>query len=593
MPEFFTLQELLLPGLEFPCSDKLYVRIKTAASARRQYRSLTLFPARGRVSFDSFFNALSVGTLKRATIIEDVFLLLEGRGDFILRVGIHRNGQAHRWVQEYGISLPSPPLALPWAELEDGLLHIELESLGGGEISGGRYLTRTAPPAPVRLGIVITHFNRQSYVVPAIARIGAALANRPDLAGKIELVVVDNSRNLTRQEAGAATVLPNPNYGGSGGFARGLIYLKDHGFTHCLFMDDDASCEIDSIFRAHSLLAYARDPALAISGALLRELEPYRSFEKGAAYANGRTRPLNHNRDMRETQQLLEAETRRERADYGAWWFFGFRIDQAKAFPFPFFVRGDDILFSLINRFCVETINGVACWGEDFQLKENPGTRYQGLRAMLTIALQTGSPGRLQMFRIMLGWVLSSLFSYNYASAEAIILAIRDVGKGPAFWRENLDNSAPRAELAPLNAREKLEKIDLADFRLAYRGDTEPGARRWLRLLSLNGMLLPGFLLRDQTVFEHKSFRASYRRIFRFRHVLYYYEAMGLGYVAHYDRRLFFRALYGFMKISARFLVTLPRLREAYQRALPEMTSEAFWRRLYAETAQPRKMDCE
>jgi hypothetical protein len=47
------------------------------------------------------------------------------------------------------------------------------------------------------------------------------------------------------------------------------------------------------------------------------------------------------------------------------------------------------------------------------------------------------------------------------------------------------------------------------------------------------------------------------------------------------------------MKISARFLVTLPRLREAYQRALPEMTSEAFWRRLYAETAQPRKMDCE
>jgi len=106
-------------------------------------------------------------------------------------------------------------------------------------------------------------------------------------------------------------------------------------------------------------------------------------------------------------------------------------------------------------------------------------------------------------------------------------------------------------------------------------------------------MLLPGFLLRDQTVFEHKSFRASYRRIFRFRHVLYYYEAMGLGYVAHYDRRLFFRVLYGFMKISARFLVTLPRLREAYQRALPEMTSEAFWRRLYAETAQPRKMDCE
>ena len=36
---------------------------------------------------------------------------------------------------------------------------------------------------------------------------------------------------------------------------------------------------------------------------------------------------------------------------YGGWWYFAFPVDQVKHQPFPFFVRGDDVSFSLVHDF--------------------------------------------------------------------------------------------------------------------------------------------------------------------------------------------------------------------------------------------------
>lgn len=578
---FFTLQELLLPGFEFSAPEEMYVRRGMFVTPFYGQRRLQ-FRAGGAAQFDTYYNSISVGTWKRATIVDSLSLMLEGQGRFLLRVGLNRLGQSYRWLLEQEIALPlAAPLSMPWPTLEDGMLFIALEALEDGELTGGRFVTATAPVAPVKLGAVITHFNRKPFVVPAIARIRDGVLRQPDLAGKIELIIVDNSSNLTAAEAEGAMLIPNQNFGGSGGFTRGLLHLLDHGFTHCLFMDDDATCEIDSLRRAYALQCFAAKPDLAISGALLRELEPSRLFEKGASFQDGLVCPLNHARDVRDVNTLLEIEQLRQRSDYGAWWFFCFKLSEVKSFPFPFFVRGDDIFFSILNKFSIETVNGISCWGEDFQLKENPATRYLGLRATLAVMLMHGGARRLRTLRVLLSWLFSSLFSYNYGSAEAILLAIRDVAKGPAFWRENMDNAAVRATLAPFNAEEKMQPICLADYNPALRSEFEPRWRRWLRMATLNGFLLPGFLLRDGIVYEEKSFRAAYRRLFRYRRVLYYYEAAGQGYVAQYDRKRFFSVLKRFGCAVSLYLSRMPELRRAYRDALPGLTSEAFWRDIY------------
>ena len=58
---------------------------------------------------------------------------------------------------------------------------------------------------------------------------GVGPALRPELAGRITLTVVDNSRNLGLEPLPGVTVLPNRNLGGTGGFVRGLLQLIDGG----------------------------------------------------------------------------------------------------------------------------------------------------------------------------------------------------------------------------------------------------------------------------------------------------------------------------------------------------------------------------
>ncbi|OYV31109.1 MAG: hypothetical protein B7Z81_13885 [Acidocella sp. 20-61-6] len=197
-----------------------------------------------------------------------------------------------------------------------------------------------------------------------------------------------------------------------------------------------------------------------------------------------------------------------------------------------------------------------------------------------------GNAGRLHTLRVLLSWLLSSLFSYNYGSAEAILKAMRDVAQGPQFWRENMDNAAVRAELAPFNAEEKMQPLCLADYKLVFRSESEPRWRRWVRMATLNGFLLPGFLLRDGIVYENKSFRAAYRKLFRYRKVLYYYEANSQGYVAHYDRKRFFSVLKRFASTARLYLSRMPELRRTYRDELRGLTSEAFWRDIYKSKSE-------
>lgn len=121
----------------------------------------------------------------------------------------------------------------------------------------------------MRLGLVVTHFNRVAQVLPAVERI-RCLLRCPDLRGRLTLTVVDNWPNLPLASDAEVSSLPNQNLGGTGGVVRGLLSLIDGGaHTHALFLNDDAACETESS-RALALLSYARTPRLAVTGVLER-----------------------------------------------------------------------------------------------------------------------------------------------------------------------------------------------------------------------------------------------------------------------------------------------------------------------------------
>lgn len=581
-----TLQSLVLPNLQVPATEDMSVRLNDRAWARLDAGCVE-FDTGGTVSTDTFYNGLSVGAWRRHCALATLSLLVAGVGDFVLRIGLHRSGQDSVWLAEHGFSLAEgAPVDVPlpaWPTLVDGLLFWTLRARRPGRLDGAAWVTADAPRQPVRLGIVITHFNRQQQVLPAIERLRATLLQRPDLQPHITLTVVDNSSNLGLEPGPGVEVITSRNLGGTGGFMRGLLALKDGGaHSHALFMDDDASCEADAIARTFALLRHATDPTLAVCGALLREAAPWQLLEKGARF-DGQVRPLAAGLDMRRVDHLLQAERPTVRPDYGAWWFFAFPIGEVKAWPFPFFVRGDDIHFGLANRFRIATLNGVACLGEDFSVKHSPMTAYLDARYHLVLALLAGGRGA----RSGISWVASRLFikqlsAYHYSSARAVALAVRHVLQGPGFFDEHIDLQAVRSEMATWQPDEKLRPIDRTAYQVRPpRAGREPRLRRLLRLLTLQGFLLPDALLKNRMTLQDKAFHGRAGAVFRYRSVLYEHQPSGTGYVAVYDRARFFAELRAFVTLWRQLRRRLPELQAAYAEGAAGYAREAYWRAVH------------
>lgn len=595
------LQGIILPDLALGAPLALYARTHGPCRVSLAHKRLS-FTETGRVSFDTYFNGMTVAAWKGDCGIADLFLTLHGAGAFILRFGVHRLNYAHtresrraglsqRWLHEQEIQLAEgepASLELPfWDCLDGGILYLEMESLGRGHLDSGYFATTTEPANPVKLGIVITHFNRRPYVVPAIRRMRDGILNHPDYRDHIRLIVVDNSRTIEPVEAEGATLIPSHNLGGSGGFARGLLHLQDDGsFTHCLFMDDDASCELEAIIRAYALLSHAKAPKFAVAGGLLREDEPYRLFEKGARF-DGVCHSLKSGLDMRSIRHLLAAESVDQKPDYGAWWFLAFRIEDAACFPFPYFVRGDDVMFGIANRLAIRTLNGIGCWGGDFGVKKGPLTSYLDMRSHLLNALAMRDRGWSFLAIFFLYSVMRQLLSYNYASARAITLALAHLLQGPEFWRRNVDMTRVREQIAAFASPENLSAIQRQDYAVVYADARESLPRKLLRLATLNGFLAPTFLLKNATVFQHKGFYGSAREIFPHQRVLYECESLGVGYLAWHDKRKFFAGLFDAGRMTLALAWHYRRLRMDYREAVVELSSSGFWRDIFERDSRP------
>lgn len=641
-----TLQKILLPKIAFGCPSEMYVRCLNEGVDVFLETGKLVFTKGGKANFDTFFNGVSLGVWKTKTNVGDLRLTFSGKGKFKVRFGLHRLGQASKWLQEASINLePGLAASIPvidWGDLADGMLYFSVAALeDDATLTGGNFSTNSPAVRDIKLGIVITHFNRKRYVIPAIERIKSELLDDPECQKSIELVVVDNSRNLSNEEAPGITLIPNQNLGGAGGFTRGLIHLKDAGgFTHCLFMDDDASCDVDSIRRAIALLKHATDKNSAVSGSLLRELEPYRLMEKGALFENFVV-PLKASLDMRRITDLLRAEIEDVVPHYGAWWFLMFPIASVKKYTFPFFVRGDDIYFGLKNRFPVLTLNGIACWGDDFGLKCGPMTAYLDTRNHLAQPLLSGNLGRFGCARLFASLFAAHLFSYNYGSASACLLALQDISKGPKAFTDDITLDKARASIAEWARAEKVAPLDESCYKSVLADDKplrpahfqkaasrileklkafEPMdattgfitdtmfrssdlsaqkdeaarfftrqpvgrdsiLRRMIRICSLNGFLIPSAFLRRSVVLQPKCFRATLREVFRYQTVLYEYGALRIGYVAQHDKKKFFSTAFSMLWPLFYFVLRFRCIQRAYQKAEPEMTSEEFWRSVFA-----------
>ncbi|MCV2503765.1 MAG: glycosyltransferase, partial [Neisseriaceae bacterium] len=553
--------------------------------------------AGGMADTSTYFNSLSVGKWKQNTNIKNLFLRIQYRGLLKITFKLSQIGSGTKVLHEQLLQNDDwneVDIELPfWEDIHSGMLYFEIYALENSCMHSFSYLTHSKASKPIKLGIVITHYNRQQYIIPAVKHLKESLLADQEFGDKVELIIVDNSQNLPEIEG--VTIIKNANLGGAGGFTRGLIYLKETPeFTHCLFMDDDASCDVESIKRTMVLLESAEDVKLAISGAMLTEKEVYRQYECGA-YFDGTCHSVDKGFNLLHEYDLLRNE-RPKRVDYGAWWFFAFDLDGVEHNAFPYFVRGDDISFSYANQFKVKTMNGICSWQPDFGNKSTPQSVYLDMRNHLMHPLHGFVKGSMVLSMIKSAVLIYGYYaaSYYYDSAQAVNIAIEDVLKGPDFWRNNVNMLDKRKQISDMITTEKPVPIPenvysegvMAKIEIQTTVDISDKGKQvtlpsLIRYLTLNGHLLPNALFHKGFTWVKKSSGSRMTNSFRYKTVVAIMDEEDKCLVLKHDKKKFFSRSFRFVYLLGKLLLNHKKLSNIYIATYPELTSDEFWKEQY------------
>jgi len=536
------------------------------------------FAEGGRLATSAYYNLFNLGKWRRSAGDLPLELQLTGRGRFLLTVHLARpNRSTQQLVSEVVVldGLRRQPIDAYSDAAIDGIVFFRLTALEAGSLEDFAWATTAEPRQQPDLMLSVTTFRREEAVASTVARF-RRFREESGLGDHIRMLVVDNGRSAVVEESEGISAIPNENLGGSGGFTRGLVAARETGATHVLFMDDDASIQMEAVARTWWFLAYAKDPRTAVAGAMINESSRWQIGENGAHFDLG-CKAHFAGLDLRSRKAVfkMEYETTAPASDdfYAGWWFFAFPVAQVEHLPFPFFVRGDDVSFSLVNDFDTYTLPGVASVQESFVDKASPQTWYLDFRSHLIHHLSLPQKKRSwrQLQRMVLNFYLRTALRFHYETLEAVNLAFEDVMRGPEFFDANADMSERRATIKSMTKVETWKPLD----RQLRPGRTYlPRPIRALLLLSLNGHLLPFGGSKVVLAAEH---REDFRMIYGAKQIVHLNVDETKYYTVKRDRRKLWeqtrRLIRNTLELRRNYRAQLAQWRRGYD----GMTSTPYW----------------
>lgn len=587
----FTLQELIWPEQGICTERTLYMRLDRAAGFDEDSRCLQ-FAAGGLAKFDTYFNMFPIGKWVKHCALENLSLALSGTGQFELVVRIAIPDRSGETLASRIVTLsdagPTQIDLSHFSEISDrGVLTFDLVALSDGQLTGAAWQTSQTPQRMPQIALSITTFKREAAVQATVARFEQFITTSA-LKDQLHLIVVDNGQSAGLTASDHVSPIDNENLGGAGGFSRGLLEARARGASHCLFMDDDATVHMQAVERTWAFLAYATNDASAVAGAMAHGSHRWAIWENGALFWTS-CKPLQMGTDLRKPKEILKMEFESTRMQdpnfYGGWWYFAFPVDHAKHMPFPFFVRGDDVSFSLVHDFNTVTLPGVVSFQDSFTDKESPLTWYLDLRSHIAHHLSiprmaNGWKGSLKMPVLFFA---RNVLRHHFNTQAANALAFQDVMRGPGFFAENADMATRRGDLkqitsAPEWGDEAWKPIQGPLPR--ERRNINPNNPVWrlLMKLTLNGYLIPFFTLFGNHLVLEARERGAVRRWWGASEITYLDARKEKYYTVRHSKLRFAKASLVLLKDSLRFASSYHRLKADWQKGYDELTTEGFWK---------------
>ncbi|KFG91747.1 putative glycosyltransferase [Sphingobium herbicidovorans NBRC 16415] len=333
-------------------------------------------------------------------------------------------------------------LQQPGSDEDASYLIAVLHLSAGAGLRNLHWSAATPGVRDVRIAGVICTFNQEEMLADNLAQISAAPAFLHRL-----FVINQGPPGLEKRiisRGGSQTLftfIDQANFGGAGGFTRGIIEsLDDPQVTHILLMDDDIKAQPLLLARIATILAYAGERH-CIGGAMLDIHAPTKLFTCGDQINPGRPAIINiappEGCEDVTTDAGRDFVALNHKPDFNGWWCFAFPVAAVRqcGLPLPLFIRGDDVEFGFrLSRAGFPTIvwPGVAVWHLPFQPKVQPWQAFYDRRNMLFLNEAHGLFSRRRLARSAWGSFANAIRGGDFARARAIVEGVEAFNKGPS-----------------------------------------------------------------------------------------------------------------------------------------------------------------
>lgn len=416
-----------LVDTEVKTKEPLYIQ-----GVNRRSGDIILLNKGEALDFTTYFNSVSLKKWKRYTTIERLQLVLHLKGHFQITFHLYdENKTVHKIAMKTYDSVFVHSFSM--AELNDALIGFTIQCLSEeGAYMGGEWNGQFSQWNERKIGISITTFKREKYVKRTMKVLQDFQRDHPWLS----VLVVDNGSTLQEINDTQFRVIHNRNYGGSGGFTRGMIdYVEQGKVDYVLLMDDDIVLETSSLERTFALLSGLKKEYMDsfLSGAMLSLENPCIQYENTAAWRKIRLYGEGKNLNLINVKNLLKNEiVPSQKNRYGAWWFCCVPAQRIRdiGYPLPVFIKGDDMEYGIRNHREVMSMNGIGVWHQSFLAKISPVVNYYSDRNMLIINNYAEDCGFGTFIIAVVGRIVKRIIHGNLLGIRCLNQALIDYNKG-------------------------------------------------------------------------------------------------------------------------------------------------------------------
>ncbi len=481
------------------------------------------------VSFCTYFNAIPAGKLKKYSAAEMIIIKAIVENETVLKVKCTGSDDIIACCCTDSYS----ELIIRISDVPDGSVLMYMTAEGGKLLSASVYLSGTE--RYISAALITCTYKREEQLISNIRY----LLEKSD-ENDFDIIVSDNGSTLDENlfECCRASVIRNINNGGSGGYHAGMAEaVKRNKYTHFIIMDDDVLIEYCAIQKLLGFLRALKDEYsdLTVCGSMISLYEPCVQFESGGFFSpDGMQTGRCYKNNISSTDGLL-ADEEEKIINYAAWWLVCMPAGYAEngEYPAPFFIKYDDVEYSLRCKMKIISLCGFGVWHEDFGSKYNAVSAYFDTRNYLFLMKWHGENfNSLRAFRKALWMLTEKICRQQYSFAGAVIMGYRDYLKGEEFLISP-DNGSLLTEIAGYNISlyddselHKLYNVKYDDE--LYRICSGVAFSRYMQFL-LYGQTIPSVFCRKLSVTDVISDRKEH--YFRADRVLHYSVNDRKGYV--------------------------------------------------------------